>query len=98
MSCMGVNLRQMVSDAVYTEFVNEKRVVLILQNNDYYAGKLKGKKYLWLQNDEFPEKPDVRFRIESVEVGHGGVLEDIYRQHITGPHLRVTLKIREKPL
>jgi hypothetical protein len=93
---MGVNLRQMVSEAVYTEFVNGDRVVLILQSNKYYDKKLKGKKYLWLQNEEFPEKPDVRFLIESVEAGHGGVFEDIYGQRITGPHLRVALRKREK--
>ena len=93
---MGVNLRQGVSDAVYMDFANGDRVVLILQRNEHYTNKLKGKKYLWLQNEEFPEKPDARFLIESMEVGHGGVFEDIYGQHITGPHLRVTLKIRDK--
>ena len=93
---MGVNLRQVVSEAVYTEFVNGDRVVLILQSNKYYDKRLKGKKYLWLQNEEFPEKPDVRFLIESVEAGHGGVFEDIYGQRITGPHLRVALRKREK--
>jgi len=95
---MGVNLRQGVSDEVYMEFVNGDRVVLLLQSNEYYSGKLRGKKYLWLQNEEFSEKPDVRFLIELIEVGHGGVFEDIYGQHITGPHLRVKLRKRDKTL
>ena len=93
---MGVNLRQGVSDTVYMEFVNGDRVVLFLQSNEYYTRKLKGKKYLWLQNEEFPEKPDVRFLMESVEVGHGGVFEDINGQHIKGPHLSVALRRRDK--
>ena len=93
---MGVNLRQGVTDTVYSEFVDVKRVILFLQSNEYYENKFKGKKYLWLQNEEFPEKPDVRFLIDSVEVGHGGVFEDIYGQRIMGPHLRVALRKREK--
>ena len=93
---MGVNLRQGVSDAVYTAFVEGSRDILILQSNDYYREKLKGKKYLWLVNEELPEKPEVRFSIVSIEEGYGGAQEDVYGQYVTGPHLLVALKKRDK--
>jgi len=93
---MGVNLRQGVSDSVYSVFVEGVRDVFVVQNNDYFKLRLRGKKYLFLVNDEFPEKPEVRFRIESVEEGHGGAQEDVYGQHITGSYLMVALRKREK--
>jgi len=69
---MGVNLRLGVSDEVYSEFVNSTRDVFVVQNNDYFMRKLAGKKYLFLVNEELP-KPEVRFRIESIDEGHGSV-------------------------
>ena len=93
---MGVNLRQGVSDAVYSDLVDGGRGVFIVQSNDYYAKKLSDKKYIVLVNEEFPKKPEVRFRIETVEEGHGSVQEDIYGQFLTGPHLKITLQKRQK--
>jgi hypothetical protein len=93
---MGVNLRQGVSDSVYTEFIEGKRDQLILQDNDYYEQKLKGKKYIWLVNEEFPEKPEIRYKIEEIKQGHGGAQEDIYGQFLTGAYLSIKLKKREK--
>jgi hypothetical protein len=93
---MAINLRQEVSDAVYCDFVDGLRSVFVVQRNEYYVRKLRGKKYLWLENEEFPEKPDVRFRIESVEEGHGKAQEDIYGHYITGLHFKITLLKRQK--
>ncbi len=93
---MGVNLRQGVSDSVYTEFLDGKRDQLILQDNDYYSRKLKGKKYIWLVNEELPEKPEIRYKIEEIKQGHGGAQEDIYGQFLTGAYLSIKLKKREK--
>jgi hypothetical protein len=47
-------------------------------------------------NEESPEKDMTRFRIESVEEGHGGAQEDIYGQYITGPVLKISLLKRQK--
>jgi hypothetical protein len=93
---MGVNLRQGVSDSVYTEFVEGMRDQLIIQDNDYYEQKLKGKKYIWLVNEEIPEKPEIRYKIEEIKKGHGGAQEDIYGQFLTGSYLNIKLKKREK--
>ena len=93
---MGVNLRQGVSDSVYTVFVEGVRDQLIIQDNDYYERKLKGKKYIWLVNEEIPEKPEIRYKIEDIKQGHGGAQEDIYGQFITGSYLSIKLKKREK--
>jgi hypothetical protein len=93
---MGVNLSQAVSDAVYCDFVDGLRSVFVVQSNEYYIRKLRGKKYLRLVNEEIPEKPIVRFRIESVEEGYGGAQEDIYGQNVTGPHLKIMLLKRQK--
>ena len=95
-SYMSINLLQGVSDAVYSDFVERKRFILFIQRNEYYMSRLKSKKYLWLQNEEVPEKPDIRFMIESVEEGYGGVYEDIYGQYIAEPHIKVTLRKRDK--
>ena len=93
---MGINLRQEVSDAVYCDFVDGLRSVFIVQSNKYYVRKLQGKKYIRLVNEELPKKHEARFRIESVEEGHGGAQEDIYGHYITGPHLKITLLKRQK--
>ena len=93
---MGVNLRQGVSDSVYSDFVGGVRDVFFVQNNDYFKRRLKGKKYLLLVNDECPEKPEVRFRIESIEEGYGGTQEDVYGRHITGSHIEIKLLKRQK--
>jgi hypothetical protein len=93
---MSVSLRQGVSDGVYHDFVDGVRYVFIVQSNDYYAGKLRGKKYIFLVNEEHPEKHEVRFRIEVIDEEHGGAHEDIYGQYLTGPHLKITLKKRQK--
>jgi hypothetical protein len=93
---MGVNLSQEVSDEVYSDFVEGRRSVFVVQSNEYYKRKLRGKKYIRLVNEEKPEKPMTRFRIESVEEGHGGAQEDIYGQHITGTYLKITVLKRQK--
>jgi hypothetical protein len=94
---MGVNFRQKVSDAIYCDFVDGLRTVFVVQSNEYYVHKLRGKKYFWLVNEELPDKPVVRYRIESMEKGYGGVQEDIYGYHITGPHIKIKLLKRQKP-
>jgi hypothetical protein len=93
---MGVNLRQGVPEDVYSEFVDRIRDELILQDNDYYARKLKGIKYLWLVNEQDSERPETRYRIEDIQRGYGGAQEDIYGQYLTGSYLRVKLKKRKK--
>ena len=40
--------------------------------------------------------PKKRYRIESIKEGTGPTIEDIYGTTITGPHIRVSLKLREK--
>ena len=92
---MGVNLRLGVSDAVYSVFVDGVRDVFVVQNNDYFKRKLKGKKYLFLVNDEV-EKSEVRFRIESVDEGHGGGCEDVYGTFFSGSFLAIKLLRRDK--
>ncbi|MCW4048160.1 MAG: hypothetical protein NWE89_00335 [Candidatus Bathyarchaeota archaeon] len=67
-----------------------------MQSNEYHAKRLRDKKYLILVNEELPEKPEMRFRIESVKEGHGGAQEDIYGQYVSGPHLRIELRKRQK--
>ena len=93
---MGVNLRQGVSDSVYTDFVEGHRDHLILQDNDYYARKLKGMKYIWLVNEEIPEKTEIRYKIEDINKGKGGAQEDIYGQFLTGEYLSIKLVKRDK--
>ena len=93
---MGVNLRQGVSDSVYSDFVNGVRDVFIVQNNDYFARKLKGKKYLILVNEGLAGKPEARFQIMGIEEGHGGAQEDVYGQYVTGAYLEIKLRKREK--
>jgi len=94
--CMGINLRQGVSDIVYTDFLEGARDELILQDNDYYAHKLKGIKYIWLVNDELREKTEIRYKIENITKRHGGAQEDIYGQFLTGSYLSIKLKKRDK--
>lgn len=93
--CMGVNLRQGVSDAVYMEFVDVVRDVFVVQSNEYFKRKLRGKKYLILVNDEV-EKPEVRFRIVSVDEAHDGGQEDVYGAFVSGPVLFIKLLRRDK--
>lgn len=94
---MGVNFRQKVSDAIYCDFFDGLRNVFVVQSNEYYIHKLKGKKYFWLVNEELPDKPVMRYRIESMEKGHGGIQEDIYGHYITGLHIKIKLLKRQKP-
>lgn len=91
----GLNANQKVSNQTYIALISKEKTSLIVQSNDYYASKLKGKKYLVIENDEKP-KPKKRFRIESVTEGTGSITEDIYGTTITGPHLIISLKFREK--
>ncbi len=91
----GLNANQKVSDLTYTALLSMEKTRIIVQSNDYYASKLKGKKYLVIENDE-KTMPKKRFRIESVKEGTGSITEDIYGTTITGPHLRIDLKLREK--
>ena len=92
----GQNAHQKVSDKTYMELLNKEKSSLIVQKNDYYLNKLKGKKYLVIENDEQPEKPKKRYRIESVTEGTGEAIEDIYGTSINGAHLKIVLKLREK--
>ena len=91
----GLNANQKVSDLTYTALLSMEKTNIIVQSNYYYASKLKGKKYLVIENDE-KTMPKKRFRIESVKEGTGSITEDIYGTTITGPHLRIDLKLREK--
>jgi hypothetical protein len=93
---MGVNLRQGVSDSVYNDFVDGVRDVFIVQSNDYFAKKLRDKKYLILVNEGSPGKSEARFQIMGIEEGHGGAQEDVYGQYVTGSYLEIKLRKREK--
>lgn len=95
MISMGVNLRLGVSDEVYSLFVDGLRDEFIVQNNDYFVRRLKDKKYLFLVNDEL-EKPEVRFKIESIVDDVGGAKEDVYGTFIPGSFLRLKLLKRVK--
>lgn len=93
---MGVNLHQGVSNTVYDDFSNGNRDELIVQDNEYYLRKLSGVKYIWLVNEELPEKPDIRYRIEAISKGYGRAQEDIYGQFLTDSYLRIKLRKRQK--
>ena len=92
----GLNANQKVSDQTYTALLSKEKTSITVQKNDYYRHKLNGKKYLIVENDEKPEKPKKRYRIESIIEGTGPTIEDIYGTTITGPHIKVSLKLREK--
>lgn len=92
----GANAHQKVSDQVYEDLLNKTKTDLLVQVSDYYTRKLRGKKYLIIENDEKPEKPNARFLIQSVKEVSGHVREDIYSQSIGGPYLRISLKLRQK--
>ncbi len=92
----GANTHQKVSDRVYEDLINKTKTDLLVQVSDYYIKKLKGKKYLIIENDEKPEKPNARFLIQSIVEVSGHVREDIYGQSIGGPYLRISLKLRQK--
>ena len=92
----GANSHQKVSDRVYADLMNKTKTDLLVQRSDYYINKLRGKKYLIIENDEKPDKPDARFLIQSVKEESGPVREDIYGQSIGGPYLRIQLKPRQK--
>ncbi len=93
---MGVNLRQGVSDDIYSVFKSGERDTLIVQDNDYYQRKLSGVKYIWLVNEEYPEKKETRYKIMDIQQGYGGAQEDIYGQNLTASYLSIKLKKREK--
>lgn len=92
----GANAHQKVSNQVYEDLLNKTKTNLLVQVSDYYTRKLRGKKYLIIENDENPEKPNARFIIQSIEEVSGPVREDIYGQSIGGPYLRISLKLRQK--
>ena len=92
----GANSHQKVSDRVYADLMNKTKTDLLVQRSDYYINKLRGKKYLIIENDEKPDKPDARFLIQSVKEESGPVREDIYGQNVGGPYLRIQLKPRQK--
>ena len=93
---MGVNFRQGVSDDVYRDFVDGVRDVFIVQSNDYFVQKLRGKKYMILVDESNPGSSPARFQILSVEEGYGGAQEDVYGQYLTGSYLEIKLKKRDK--
>lgn len=82
---MGLNFRQKVSDTIYFDFVDGLRSVFVMQSNEYYVHKLRGKKYFWVVNEELPDKLEARFMIESVEKGYVGSkrisIDTIRRDH-----------------
>lgn len=92
----GHNAHQKVSDQVYEKLLSKEKTSLIVQQNEYFQNKLKGKKYLFIENDEQPHKPKKRYRIEGIKEDNGPVTEDIYGTTITSKHLIITLKLREK--
>jgi len=95
-SMAGANTHQKVSDQVYEDLLNNTKTDLLVQVSDYYINKLRGKKYLIIENDEKPEKPNARFLILSAKEETGSIREDIYGQSIGGPYLRISLKLRQK--
>ncbi len=92
----GANAHQNVSDQVYEALLNKTKTELLVQRTDYYINKLKGKKYLIIENDEKPEKPRARFLIQSINEETGSIREDIYGQTVKGLYLRIELKLRQK--
>ena len=92
----GTNAHQNVSDQVYEALLNKTKAELLVQRSDYYFNKLKGKKYLVIENDEKPEKPRARFLILSINEETGSIREDIYGQTVNGLYLRIELKLRQK--
>ena len=92
----GANAHQKVSDQTYMDLLNKTKTELLVQLSDYYINKLRGKKYLIIENDENPDKPRARFLIQSIKEESGPVREDIYGQSIGGPYLRIQLKPRQK--
>ena len=90
------NAHQRVSDQVYEVLLNKTKTELLVQRSDYYLNKLKGKKYLLIENDEKPEKPKARFLIQSINEETGSIREDIYGQTVNGLYLRIELKLRQK--
>ncbi len=91
----GANAHQHVSDRVYEALLNKTKTELLVQRSDY-LNKLKGKKYLIIENDEKPEKTRVRFLIQSINEETGSIREDIYGQTVNGLYLRIELKLRQK--
>lgn len=91
----GQNAHQKVSDKTYTMLLNKEKTGIRVQKNEYYLNKLRGKKYLIIENDE-KDLPKKRYRIESIKEGTGSITEDIYGTTITSPHLNISLKLREK--
>ena len=92
----GANAHQNVSDQVYEALLNKTKTEFLVQRSDYYMNKLKGKKYIIIENDEKPEKPRARFLIQSVNEETGSIREDIYGQTDNGLYLRIELKLRQK--
>jgi hypothetical protein len=92
----GANAHQHVSDQVYEALLNKTKTEFLVQRSDYYLNKLKGKKYLIIENDEKPEKPRARFLIQSINEETGSIHEDIYSQTVNGLYLRIELKLRQK--
>ena len=94
----GANAHQKVSDQTYMNLLNKTKTELLVQLSNYYINKLRGKKYLIIENDENPDKPSARFLIQSVNEETGSIREDIYGQTVNGLHLRIGLKLREKTM
>lgn len=92
----GANAHQKVSDQVYVDLLDKTKTELLVQMSDYYINKLRGKKYLIIENDEKPDKPKARFLIQSIKEESGSISEDIYGQSINGPYLKISLKLRHK--
>ncbi len=97
-SMAGANVHQKVSDQVYEDLINKTKAELLVQRSDYYINKIRGKKYLIIENDENPEKPKTRFLIDSVQEKTGSIREDIYGQIVNGLYLRIALKPRQKTM
>ena len=92
----GTNAHQNVSDQIYEVLLNKTKTELLVQRSDYYIDKIKGKKYLIIENDEKPEKPNARFLIQSINEETGSICEDLYGQTLNGGYLRIELKLRQK--
>jgi hypothetical protein len=92
----GQNAHQKVSGIIYMALLNKKKTSLTIQKTNYYLNKLKGKKYLIIENDENPNSPKKRYRIESISEGSGQTVEDIYGTVISGEYLVLNLKLRKK--
>jgi hypothetical protein len=93
----SANAHQKIPDQLYTAILTKTKTSLTVQHTDYITKKVHHKNYLILENAEYPEKPSLRCKIQSItKIETGTTQEDIYGQTIKGPHLKIQLTLRQK--